>query len=196
MEKPEFVYLRASQGHIDDMRNDLVRDALTLRCTHLIMMDSDQVYPSNTITKLLSHKLPIVGCLVYRRYPPFDPLIFRGTIGNYKRIEEWEKDSLIEVDATGSGCLLFDMQIFRDVHYPWFKVHKNGNALTVGEDFAFCHDLRERGHKIFVDTSIIAGHLSQMIINEGTWKLYNRVKEAELRAMHEVEHGISITKVN
>jgi hypothetical protein len=194
MEKPNYVYLRSSAGHIDAMRNELVQEALMLGCSHIIMMDSDQIYDSKTITRLLSHRLPIVGCLVYRRYPPFDPIIYRGAIDSYQGITEWEEGSLIEVDATGTGCLLFETHIFRDMPYPWFRFRQRYKGDLVGEDIGFCHDLREKGYKIYVDTSVPAGHLTRMIVSDGTWKLYSRVKEAEMKAKHEIEHGISVTK--
>lgn len=193
MEKPDYYYLRSSFGPVDDMRNFIVKQAIAAGCTHLIMMDTDQIYDVKTIPKLLSHKLPVVGCLVYRRYPPFDPLMLKGKIHEYKTISEWEPDSLVEVDATGTGCLMFNMEVFRKMPSPWFKFRKSRGS-TVGEDIGFCSDLREAGYKIFVDTSIPAGHLSNMVVNDGTWKLYRRLKEAE--SQYNMEHGILITKEN
>ena len=193
MEKMNFIYIRASQGNIDDMRNEMVYNALQSGCTHLIMMDTDQVYHSKTITRLLSHRLPVVGCLVYRRYPPFDPLMLKGSIDAYEVIKEWEKDSLVEVDATGTGCLLFETDVFRKMPYPWFRFRRRWKGDIVGEDIGFCSDLRGAGYKIFVDTAIPSDHLTQMRINDGTWKLYNRVKEVELKAMSQ-EHGEIVTK--
>lgn len=187
MEKPPFTYLRTSNGAIEDMRNDLVRDALRAGCSHLIMMDTDQCYHEQTIPRLLSHKKPIVGCLVFRRYPPFDPLMLRGEIGKYKTIEEWDPGSLVEVDATGTGCLLFEMEVFRRMPGPWFR-SRSHDGSPVGEDIGFCSDLRAAGYRILVDTSVPAGHLSQIQVVEGTWRLYRKLKEAEER--HNVEHGV------
>lgn len=195
MEKPNFVYLRSSAGPIDDMRNNIVKDAFLTGCTHLIMMDTDQVYDTKTIPRLLSHRLPIVGCLVYRRYPPFDPLMFRGEMNQYQRIPDWTPGELVEVDATGTGCLCFDMNVFRKIPSPWFRSWSTPSGSPVGEDFDFCDKARQAGFKIYVDTGCVAGHLSQMIINEGTWKLYQRVSEAELKRAHEIEHGELKTKV-
>jgi len=48
--------------------------------------------------------------------------------------------------------------------------------------------LRRAGYQIYVDTGCVAGHLTQMIVNDGTWKLYNKVKEVE--AAHAIEHGV------
>lgn len=194
MEKPPFVYLRSSSANIEDMRNEIVKSALSEGCSHLIMMDTDQIYHAETITRLLSHRLPIVGCLVYRRYPPFDPLMFRGTRHKYMNVDEWGKDELVKVDATGTGCLLIDMKVFQALPQPWFKRIEDEDEGVTGEDFYFCGEARDAGFDIYVDTSIPCGHLSQMIVNEGTWKLYNHVKAAELKAKHEIEHGALKTK--
>lgn len=188
MVKPPFTYLRTSNGAIQDMRNNIVDAALRDRCSHLIMMDTDQVYHPETIPRLLSHKLPVVGCIVYRRYPPFDPIMMKGTLGKYTMIEEWEPGSLVEVDATGTGCLMFDMNVFRRMPPPWFRA-RSYEGKPVGEDIGFCSDLRNAGYRIFVDTSIPAGHLSQMQITEGTWRLYRKLGETAAKA-HKVEHGV------
>ena len=107
MEKPEFVYMRPDhRGPIDEVRNLLVTDAMDNGCTHLIMLDTDQFYPKHTIPRLLSYDLDAVGALVYRRYPPFDPVMYRRQLdGSYKHVNEEEMFSgkLIEVDATGCG---------------------------------------------------------------------------------------------
>ena len=190
-EKPDFIYLRTSAGPIDQMRNNLVEQALDARCTHLIMMDTDQIYHPKTIPVMLSHRLPVVGCLVYRRYPPFDPLMLKGSVGRYQTISEWEPGALVEVDATGCGCLMFEMDVFKNMVPPWFRFRRSSEG-SVGEDIGFCSDLKRAGYRIFVDTSITAGHLSQMVVNEGTWKLYRKLKKAE--SMHKIEHGIVTTK--
>ncbi len=188
MDKPPFIYIRSDAGTIEQMRNAIVQDAIRSYCTHLIMMDTDQVYHPETITRLLAHDLDVCGCLVYRRYPPFDPLMMKGEINKYQTIKEWEPNSLVEVDATGTGCLMFKMEVFQKMMAPWFRVRESDTGTVVGEDIGFCSDLRQAGYKIFVDTSIPAGHLSQLQITEGTWRLYNRLKNIEQE--HVVEHGI------
>ena len=188
MVKPPFTYLRTSNGPIEEMRNNIVRAALRDNFSHLIMMDTDQVYHQDTIPRLLSYRLPVVGCLVYRRYPPFDPIMLKGTLGKYQTIAEWEPGGLVEVDATGTGCIMFDMNVFRKMPAPWFRSRRHEGA-PVGEDIGFCSDLREAGYRIFVDTAIPAGHLSQMQITEGTWRLYGKLREATTKA-HEVEHDV------
>ena len=192
MEKPPFIYLRTSNGPIDKMRDSLVESALEAGCSHLIMMDTDQVYHPRTITRLLSHKLPAVGCLVYRRYPPFDPLMMKGSLGKYETIADWEPNSLVEVDATGTGCIMFNMSVFRKMPMPWFEstVHED---KPVGEDIGFCAKMRNAGYKIYVDTSIPAGHLSQIQITDAFWRMFGKVsKEVSVSqaAQSTTEHDV------
>lgn len=181
MEKPDFQLLPAINGPVDGLRNQIVENALQAGCSNLIMMDLDQTYPVDTISKLLSHKLPVVGCMVHRRYPPFDPLLYRGKLSEYELIEDYQDGELIEVDATGTGCLMFDMQVFREMPAPWFRFGLTEDNKPIGEDFGFCSDLRKNGYKIFVDTSIKCGHLSTMEITEGTRNLYRAMKNAQKR---------------
>ena len=180
MEKPDFNYIPINGGPVDEMRNLIVREAQQLGCTHLIMMDTDMVYHHKTLTRLMAHRLPVVGALCFRRYPPFDPLMFRGDINAYELIEEWENNSLVEVDATGTGCLMFDMSIFDALPYPWFRFRNNPDPRSlgiVGEDIGLCSDLRRKGYKIFVDTAIPAGHLGMLEVNRETWDLYKAMKK-------------------
>jgi len=179
MDKPkEYTLFHADNGSgaIDALRNDLVEMALSAGCSHGIFLDTDQIYPVETIPRLLSHKLPIVGCVVHRRYPPFDPILLRGKLGDYESVDEWEEGTLVEVDATGTGCLLFNMEVFRKMPRPWFKFRKLETGEGIGEDVSFCSDLRAAGYRIFVDTSIQCGHLTTLNVTMATYKLYKSVK--------------------
>jgi hypothetical protein len=124
--------------------------------------------------KLISHKKPVVGTVVHRRYKPFDALLYRGSIGKYHHVpdEEIYSGDLIEVDATGTGCIFYDMRVFRDVRYPWFKTRRQKNGKPIGEDIGFCSKLKRAGYKIFVDTSIQIGHKVVTIADRNLYELY------------------------
>lgn len=174
MDKPDRYTLLVPQfphgpwtGSIADARNSLVYQALNEGCSYLLMLDTDQVYPADTLKKLLSHKKDVCGVRVHRRWMPFDPIFLRGEIGKYKSVSEEDMYSgdLIPIDATGTGCLLFDMDVFLKVDEPWFEFGVN-NGKPVGEDINFCSKARQAGVEIFVDTSIEVGHLTTMQINK------------------------------
>jgi hypothetical protein len=186
MEKPrEYTLIHADNGPIDTLRNDLVDRALELGASHIMFMDTDQIYPVHTIPSLLSHKLPIVGCVVHRRYPPFDPILLRGKIGDYESIDDYQDGELVEVDATGTGCLMFNMEVFRNMPRPWFKFRHLPTGEGIGEDIGFCHDLKETGYKIYVDTSIQCGHLTTLNVTRETHALYKSVKIKQHKKMLE-----------
>jgi len=184
MDRPTFTYIHAENGPIHELRNNLVTEALRIGATHLIQMDCDQVYHPQTITRLLSHRLPIVGALVHRRYPPFDSLMLKSVEiderrNGYVSIDEWKDGELVEVDATGGGCLMFEMSVFRKMPRPWFKAQTNPDGSVLGEDIGLCQELKAAGYRIFVDTSVPAGHLTTMIVNTATNRLYRACKDAQ-----------------
>lgn len=184
MERPSYQLITADNGPVDTLRNDIVEKALHIGVTKLIMLDVDMIYHPKTITSLMNRDLPVVGALCFRRYPPFDSIMLKMTDVGYESINEWEDGSLVEVDATGAGCIMYDMSIFRDMPEPWFKFRKNPeNGMVIGEDVGFCQDLKEAGYQIFVDTSVPADHLTTLAVNRNTNKLYERMKEMEFAAI-------------
>ena len=163
-------------GSIADARNSLVYQAQEAGCSYLLMMDTDQTYPSDTLDKLMSHDVDVCGVRVHRRWPPFDPLLMRGELGKYVRVgdEETFSGDLVQVDATGTGCLLFKMEVFDHVPRPWFKLSEH-DGKPVGEDIYFCAQARKAGINIYVDTSVEVGHMTLTEINRAFYMLYKKV---------------------
>jgi len=169
-------------GSIDMLRNALVTMAQGACCSHLIMVDTDMVYPEDTIQKLMSYNEPIVGALCFRRSPPFEPFMIKDD----KYIRTWEPGSLVEVDRTGTGCLLIDMRVFDTLKKPWFETVTNEKGgIILGEDFNFCDKAREAGYSIFVDTSTEVGHLSTMCVDQKVYRFFEGVKEIK----HDINGG-------
>lgn len=184
MEKPEeYVFLLPQFAHgpwagsIADARNSLVEQALDEGARYLLMLDTDQVYPPETLTRLLSHGKRVCGVRVHSRWEPFAPVFYRGTVGEYQWIpdEEMYGGGLVEVDATGTGCLLIDMEVFDLLAYPWFQFATNDRGGPVGEDIYFCSQVREAGVRIFVDTSIEVGHMATVQINRAWHKAWTSI---------------------
>lgn len=184
MDKPDQYTLLIPQfphgpwsGSIADARNSLVEQAQQDGCRYLLMLDTDQVYPTDTLPKLLSHEVDICGVRVHRRWMPFDPIFLRGELGSYASVPEEEMYSgdLIKVDATGTGCLLFKMEVFDKIPQPWFAfgTHKD---KPVGEDIHFCTQARKSGVDIWIDTSIEVGHLTTVEVTKFLHQLCKNIK--------------------
>jgi len=182
IDKPERYVLVApdfpiNNANIDEVRNYLVQNAIDGGCTHVLMMDTDQIYPEETIQKMWKHMdngLRVVGGAVHRRYPPFDVIAFRGKPGRYKHVsdEEIYSGNLINVDATGAACVMYDITIFAEVEPPWFWLGEDEKKKPIGEDIAFCHSLREAGIPIYLDTSLEIGHITDFVVNRGAYEVF------------------------
>jgi len=187
MRKPSFLYLRPQYSgmNIADVRNQLVERALENGCTHLLMMDSDQVFPVDTIEKLLSHNKDVTSSIVHRRYPGFDCILYRGIPSMYVHVSDEdildsrERKELLEIDATGCGCVLYNTEVFLKIDPPWFEFGRDEKGSLVGEDIGFCYKLKQNGYRIFCDTTIDIGHLSTLEINWSTYALYKHVKKLQ-----------------
>ena len=168
--------IRANSGPIHEMRNSIVMKALELGCTHLLQVDGDMVLPENTIPQLAGHKVPIVGALCFKRWPPYTPLLFKGDPDNMEVILDYP-EGLVEVTATGTGCLMIDTQVFAEMDHPWFEFKQDEHGNTVGEDIGFCHRAKAEGYPIFVDTTVKTGHITNVTINEAFFQLTRKLSE-------------------
>ena len=162
--------------NLAEARESIVWQALREGASHLLLCDTDQTYPADTINKLASHDVDVCGVLVHRRWPPFDPVMFRGEHPKYGHVPDDEMFSgkLVEVDATGTGCMLINMAVFDVIESPFFKfdTYKEGETTKpIGEDFYFCNKVRKKGIRICVDTSVRVGHLTTVEINETFYKI-------------------------
>ena len=164
------------------MRNDLAQGAILAGCSHLLMMDSDQRYPPDCIEKLVdrmdNEDMMVLAAPVHRRYPPFDPILFRGEVNKYKHVPDKESYSgdVIPVDAIGCGCIMYDMKIFEIVERPWYQITVSDEGKTVGEDIYFCSNIRKKDIGIFVDTSIKIQHLTTYEVDRMTYELFKKLK--------------------
>lgn len=186
MEKPDYTLLVPKfpvgefQRDIAAVRNNLVEQALHDGCSHLLMMDTDQVYRTpGMVDRMLSHDAHVVGAPVHRRYPPFDAILLRGSVGKFKYIPDSEVYSgdLIDIDAIGTGCIMFRMDIFDEIEPPWFEIGTDAETgKTIGEDIGFCSKVKAAGFDIKADTSIEIGHLTQFEVNRNTYEMFCSIK--------------------
>ena len=194
MEKPQYTLLmpRFPVGNFAlnhaELRNDLVKQALKNHCSHVLMLDTDQAYPSDAISKLIKHAeagLDVVGAPVHRSWPPFDPILYRGRLGHYVHVpdDECYSGDLVEVDATGCGCIMYATRVFEEMEPPWFTTPiDDRKGRQVGEDIGMSWRLRCAGHRIYIDTSIKdIEHMVTYGVKRETYELYKKMKHAQYK---------------
>ena len=183
LERPEMCTLvyPSAKFHASDIgkvRTNLCEQAIALGCTHILMLDTDQVYhDEDLIQRLLSHNVDIVGGKVHRRYPPFEPILNV----NRAHVDDdiIERGGLVEVDATGTGCLLIRLAALEDIEYPWFELSRGDDGRTIGEDIGFCYKAAAAGYKVFVDCSVQIGHLALIQVGETLYNLWKKSKKVK-----------------
>lgn len=147
---------------VDQVRNLIASWAE--RYDYLFSVDSDIVFASDTLAQLLAHDKDIVSGLYIQRIPGRHTLEVyesngHGGVSNisYERIKG---QGLVEIQACGFGCVLIKSQVFKDVGYPYFEYYPAlDHKDTISEDVDFCRKARDRGYKLYADTSIQCEHL-------------------------------------
>jgi FkbM family methyltransferase len=162
--RTEFQFFYGYQ--IDQIRNLIAHWAENF--DYLFSVDSDIVFPKDTLRKMLSHNVPMVSGLYIQRKPGQHILeLYRN--GSNIPYNQIRGQGLIEVDGCGFGCVLVNSNVIRGIGYPQF-VYKSAldHRNTLSEDNYFCMKAKERGFKIYADTSILCEHIgnTKFIVDE------------------------------
>ncbi len=181
MMKPNGSFAVQGAGSIKSSAiNAGITQALTLGAEWMFLMDVDQLFPQNTIPKLLDtaekHNAKIVSVLYHVNAPPFAPVAgwfkdevidgvsHRTSVNSRGGI--WKLDyaplgeGVVEVDWVGAGGLLIHKDVIDAVGWPPFvDVFEPGKGTrSLGHDMVFCARAKEKGFKTLVDTSVLSSH--------------------------------------
>jgi len=143
-------------------RQQLVDEAMETDCTHILWLDSDMSFPTNTLQALLSHNKDIIACNYCTRVAPHRPVAFRSEHDLDARVEGGT--GLQKIFAVGMGCMLVKRQVYEVVARPHFSVTWNDDYTNlVGEDIYHCNKAKEAGFDIWLEND-----LSENIAHIGT----------------------------
>ena len=144
-------------------RDMLMRQAKAVGCDYLLFIDSDMIFPVDTIQRLINHKKVIVGANYRQRRGNND---FSARKNNaFVSSEGPDKTGLEDVEFMGFGVCLIDLSILEKIPEPWFE-GTSPEGFYLGEDVAFCDLVREAGEKVWIDHDLSkqVGHLAQTIL--------------------------------
>ena len=183
---PSFAEYRADDSAgIVAMRNKAVSALLSREhFTHLLMLDTDMVYPPETIQELVLADKDIVAGLACGRVPvlgstrsgrsPYFPNTF------WKKVPEgrflFERTAALPTPpglhrcgAVSFGGVLIKRKVFEGLKRPcfdnshWQKM-PSGKRARVGEDMYFQATAAEAGFEVWCDTSLHYGHLIEAAV--------------------------------
>lgn len=168
------VYLKPNTL-IYDSRNILSLYAIENDYDNVLWLDSDMMFPPDTLQRLEAHDKPMVTGLYVRRREPITPVIYdvleepiRNADGKIEKnvhpYTDFPRDAFFPVDGCGFGCVLTSVPLLKAVWdrfgpafspYPW-----------AGEDLSFCYRVNQLGCQIFCDSTISCGHIGNFIYTE------------------------------
>lgn len=127
----------------------------------LMFIDSDMVVPMDMLTRLVQADKPIVSALAFKRFDPYEPCIFKELSETDAKFYFNYPKGLIEIAGVGMACTLIRRDVLENIPAPWFYPRD-----ILGEDLEFCLRAKKAGYSIWCDTTLICGHMSNVIIME------------------------------
>jgi hypothetical protein len=179
---PEIEIFSVASSDLPVSRNLLLQRAIEWQARFLLWLDADHIFPAQSLVRLLSHRLPVVGCNYARRREPTIPVAARtneaGQPEHVWTTEALARDGVVEeVSHVGLGLCLMDMAILHQVkehvekgvgwaHWnPFDRKLLPGTTTRMGEDASFFEELRAAGIKIHVDHALswYVGHIGEHV---------------------------------
>ncbi len=156
----ELEFIVASEGYtIAENRLYIMVQALKRKCSHLLFIDDDMTFEPNVLDRLYAHEKDIVGVVFHSRTLDVKPsIVIDGEV-----VTEIPKE-LTKVQHVGTGIMLINLGIVKEIPEPWFyfATFPNGQTLK-GEDAWFCERAIEAGFEVWVDPTIKVGHLGDYL---------------------------------
>lgn len=158
---------------IAQSRTQAVQQAQQAKATHILFLDSDMVFPSNSALLLLQAKKTVIGATYRKRSPPhaFTHHELGEVPGTCLVPSEHAPpihgaENIREVSRLGTGCMLIDMHVFTKMTLPYFRFGvTEGEALLPGEDYLFCDAVRKLGFRVWLDCYLSkhVGHIGMQV---------------------------------
>lgn len=125
--------------------------AIDIGASHLMFVGADTIPPLDALPRLLVHNVPYVSGLYYSRNIEGKNTAIAWVNGDDQQTF-LDNKGLTEVDGVGNDCILISRGVFTQFSYlDW---------VQSDDDYPVCNLLKEKGYKIYLDTSIICKHYS------------------------------------
>lgn len=152
-------------------RNKLLQEAVDAAASHILFLDSDMVFPPDTLSRLARHGVPIVGADYVNRVAPH-PLNGTPNLspGKMTMTDKRGVPTLVPMLTLPFGCILISLKVLDGMPRPWFKyLEGEDDRRTQSEDTYFCNAARRLGHTIWCDPSLTreVGHIGTHIFRPG-----------------------------
>lgn len=148
---------------LPQLRIKLVDEARRWEASHILWVDADMTFPSNSLERLLAHNKDVVG-VNYTGRRDHMPTTYLS-----KGEPFWMSDhdsGVIEAYHVATGLLLTKMEVFDEITLPYFQFEPDPDMpRMLGDDEYFTQKLREAGIKLHVDAELSkeCGHMGEVM---------------------------------
>ena len=151
-----------------DSRDTIARYAVDNGFDYVLYVDSDMVFDSDDLNKLLAHDKDIVSGLYVTRNGDDKNVAYKEVITRRrwpyrepKLIHDTQTSGYGPVAAVGFGFCLIKTEVVKSM----FKRYKSlfEPKWGVGEDIAFCLRAKRCGYEIWLDRDVKLGHVGEMV---------------------------------
>ena len=199
----QFISLQGS-GVISRLRNQVVATFLAkTKDEWLLQIDTDQRFTVNDFTKLRdaadAKTRPIVSAVVHggwevgEAYPEPVPCIYRtGESGGLFAVHDYPKDSIIEIDACGTGAILVHRSVWERFEREADPTHQGKmwgyyqdmplHNEWVGEDLLWSMRAKSFGYKIYAHTGVQMEHQRKMWVSQRQHSDFARFRQTRLQS--------------
>ena len=155
--------------------------AVPFKFDYMLWVDDDVMVPETVVEQLLATQGQVVSGLYFMRKPPHLPVAYNlvddpAHPERFWNIQSYPDNSVIEVDATGMGCMLVATEVFRRMSEPWFAWQSmdarpdEHDHRSMGEDMYFTAKARSLGYKVLLSTGTICQHIGEYFYDETLFK--------------------------
>lgn len=203
----QFISLQGS-GVISRLRNQVISTFLEKTSDQwLLQIDTDQRFNVNDFRKLADaadeKERPIISGVVHggwevgEAYLEPVPCIFRvGKMNGLYAVHDYPADTIIEVDAAGTGAILVHRSVFERFRKEADQTHQGDkwgyyqdmplHHEWIGEDLLWCVRARSFGYKIHVHTGVQMEHQRKMWVGQKQHADFARFRRARLQSEDQI----------
>jgi hypothetical protein len=171
---------------LPQMRQQMVDHVLEEKASHILFMDSDMVFPRDTLHRLLGwNQLVVAANCCTKMFPTTTTARQKNdrTPGG-TAVFSAGKTGLERVWRVGTGIMLIDARAFDKIDRPFFSLKWGGDRGAdqyVGEDWALCERFEQVGVPIFIDHGLSQeiGHMGSY--NYGHTSVVTEEEEEKVR---------------
>lgn len=144
----EILLINSMSCYITQNRNKIVRAALEHKCDYVFFLDTDMLFPADTLERLLARDKDIVAAVYRKRLPPFEIV---AVVEDGQEGQALQKARLLP-----TGCMLIKTEVFKKMKTAplWFYEEKTDNETIRGEDYVFSIDAGEAGFELWADSEL------------------------------------------